>query len=197
MSEENRTLKEWRELRGLSREELAEKAGVSVGILARLEEVGEPYADDTVEGDAFLQLVTGPIMSALGLEEVVVTDVVPKYAAPGDLVLDPGGLAELDESVWRFLIEHAEEINLRVAVPNRWDVGLKRHQDVSEADAVAIHSYLENQGAYKQAAVDETGDIVALLQEYATEKGQKTGDVLEPRGGRWVPKSKGSEEEDE
>jgi len=194
----DRTLKEWREQRGLSREELAERTGVDAVLLARLEEVGDPTYADTIEGDAFLKEVIGPIMEVLGLEEGVAMDKVPIDAAAGAYVLDPGALSKLDEDVECFLAEHAEEIGLRVAVPNRWDVGLKPYADLEEADYEAIVAYKAREIAHNRAIAEYARNMYAMLTEHATDENQKTGDVLEERGGRWVPKRQRSpKEEDE
>jgi transcriptional regulator with XRE-family HTH domain len=185
---EYKTLKEWRELRGLTREELAEKAGVSERVIGRLEEVGDPTYANTLEGDTFLNHVIGPIMEALELDEGVAFAEVPKEVRPGNVVLDMAALWELDEGVVRFLLEHAEELDVRLAVPNGWDVGLKSYEYVTEADHKAITEYLAGEAAYVEAMAEHHGNIAALLAEHATDETQRTGDVLEERGGKWVPK---------
>src|SRR5215217_3297613 len=138
---EYQTLKEWRELMGLSRDELAERTGVDTETIARLEEVGDPTYTSTIERDEYLDEVMGPIMEELGLQGGVELTEVPNEARPGHLVLDLAALLELDKAVARFLMEHAKEINLRCAVPNKWDVGLKRFEEVTEADGRAIKEY--------------------------------------------------------
>jgi transcriptional regulator with XRE-family HTH domain len=194
--DESKSLKEWRELGGLSRAELAESVGVDAEIIARLEEVGHPTYADTMEDDAFLDSVIGPIMEVLGLKEGVSLTEVPSKVKPGNIVFDAAALWELDESVARFVMEHAEEIDLRCAIPNRWDVGLKRDEDVTEADSREIKEYCDREAAYAMAMGEEHKNIVALLEEHATDKNQKTGDVLEERSGRWVPKKRQGEGEE-
>jgi hypothetical protein len=194
---EHRTLKEWREVRGLSRDELAERTGVDTETIARLEEVGDPTYVCTRESDEYTNVVIGPIMEALGLQGGVELAEVPSEARPGHFVLDPSALSELDEGVARFLMEHAEEIDLRCAVPNEWDVGLKRHEDVTEADGRAIKEYCDREAAYMMAMAEHCMNMAALLEERATGENQTTGDVLELRGGRWVPKTKKDQEEEE
>jgi transcriptional regulator with XRE-family HTH domain len=194
---EAKTLKEWRQLRGLSRDELAARVGIDAETIARLEEVGDPTYANSIEGDAYLNSVIGPIMEALELKEGVSLAEVPGEARPGNFVLDLAALWELDEGVARFLMEHAEELDLRCAVPNKWDVGLKRHEDVTEADGRAIKEYCDREVAYMKAMGEEHANIAALLEEHATDENQKTGEVLEQRGGRWVPKRKQDEDESE
>ena len=194
---ESKTLKDWRELKGLSREELAEIASVDAETIARGEEVGDPTYVNTIEGDAFLNEVIGPIMDALGLKEGVSLTEVPSKPKLGTFVLDLAGLSELDESVARFVLEHAEEIDLRCAVPNKWDVGLKRHEEVTEADARAIKEFCDREVAYVTAMAEEHANMAALISEHATDENQTVGDMLEKRGGRWVPKSKKGEGESE
>ncbi len=191
-----RTIREWRELRGLSREELAEAAGIDADLIARLEEVGSPTYSNTIEGDAFANAVIGPISEALGADIIRLPD-VPLDARPGALVLDLVALYELDGSVADFLIEHAEEIGLRLAVPNRWDVGLKSYADVGKADFEAIVAQIEREATHGLAMVERLEDNLALLTEHAEHEGQMMGDVLEERGGRWAPKRQGSPEEAE
>jgi transcriptional regulator with XRE-family HTH domain len=183
---EDRTLREWRELRGFTREELAEKVGVPARVIARLEEVGDPTYTNTIEGDAYLNGIIGPIMEALGIDGGVALAEVPRKARPGHLVLDGATLSELDEGIVRFLIEHAEEIDLRLAVPNKWDVRLKRHEYVTEADAKAIKEDCDREVAHMEAMGEYHGNMAALLAEHATDENQKTGDVVAKRGGQWT-----------
>jgi transcriptional regulator with XRE-family HTH domain len=183
-----RTLREWRELRGMSREELAEKSGVDEDMIARLEEVGDPVESGTIEGDVFARRVIGPILDALDAHDGIAIASVPMDVTPGHWVLDFAALSDLDDSIADFLVEHAGEIALRVAVPNRWGIGLKRFADVDGADAQAIVDYNRRQIRHSMRMVARLENNRALLQEHATDETQKMGEVFDERGGRWVPK---------
>ena len=105
--------------------------GESVSGLAitRWEEVGFPMREG-IEADRFRSEIIGPLMDILNAREGIVTNTVPVEAQPGSYMLNPGALAKIDEDVLEFLHEHAEELGLRVAVPNRYDVGLKLYEDL-------------------------------------------------------------------
>jgi len=131
---EGKTLKEWRERRGLSREELADKSGVDLGDITWWEEVGFPTYYSSRQGDASGRTFVGPLMEAPNTKEGVVATDAPVEAEPGAYVLDPAKLGELDSGVVEFLREHAEEIGLRMAVPSRWDVALQPFENLGPED---------------------------------------------------------------
>ncbi len=145
-----RTLRRWRERRGLSREELAELAGVDADLIARLEELGDPtYGPDTRMGQRFNREVLAPLADALldGSAEAFHIQVVPEEPMPGYYVLDPLALEELSPETAEFLGEHAEALDLRMAVPSRWGVVLKTlEQADTQADADAIVAWRASNG---------------------------------------------------
>jgi hypothetical protein len=62
-------------------------------------------------------------------------------------VLDPLALEELSPEVAEFLGEHAEALDLRMAVPSRWGVVLKTlEQANTQADADAIFAWRKSNG---------------------------------------------------
>jgi transcriptional regulator with XRE-family HTH domain len=195
MEDKSRTLREWRELRGTSREELAEQSGVEPAMIARLEEVGDPTVPNTIEGDRFANTVVAALMKALDAHGGIAIGSVPANAMPGHLVLDLMALARLDEDVADFLTRHAEEIHLRMAVPTCWGIGLKNYEDVSEADYQAIVNHNQRQLLHAEAMADRVRGYIALLEEHATDGKLTMGEVFEKRGGRWVPK-RGTSAED-
>jgi transcriptional regulator with XRE-family HTH domain len=145
--DETRTLKEWRELKGWSREELAAQTGVGADLIARLEEVGDPtYGAGTRMGERFFQEVISPLADALEAGAISM-EVVPGEPMPGHYVFDILLLEELDPEAAEFLWTHVEELDLRIAVPNRWGVGLKTlEQADTQEDAEAIAAWRENNG---------------------------------------------------
>jgi transcriptional regulator with XRE-family HTH domain len=146
---ENRTLQEWRELRGLSREELAEQTGVDADLIARLEELGDPtYGPDTWMGGEFAREVISPLADALGTSaEAIRMDVVPEEPMPGYYVLDILALEQLDPEIAEFLWTHAESLALRRAGPSRWGVVLTtlEHADTQET-AETIFAWRQRNG---------------------------------------------------
>ncbi len=190
-----RTLKEWRELRGLSREELAEQTFLDEKLIARIEEVGVPAPASIRKTDDFTDEVLGSIMEALDLEEGISFNDAPIEANPGDMVLDPSRLAKLDPGILEFLQSHAEELNLRVAVPNQWDVALKPYADIRGEDLKAMSEWRREEAAYAAEMGRQYMNMAALMEEHSTDSSAKTGDVLEFRDGRWVPKRRAEEDE--
>ncbi len=191
---ESKTLREWRELRGLSRAELAEATSLEEELIARIEEVGVPTPVSTRKDDDFTDEVLGSIMEALDIEEDIYFNDAPIEAKPGDFVLDPSKLADLDPGISEFLQSHAEELDLRVAVPNEWDVALKPYADIRREDLETIRDWCREEAGYAAEMGRQHMNMAALIEEHSSDPNAKTGDVLEFRDGRWVPKRK---EEDE
>ena len=136
---EIRPLKEWRELRGFSCNELAEIVGEDPEDLARWEKVGYPFYFGTKVEALFVFYVLIKLVDALKVQDNVIDAVeAPTEARPGDFVLSIGALLTVDPDTFCSLAEYAEEIGLRVAVPNRWDVVLKRFEDLVPEDWEAI-----------------------------------------------------------
>jgi hypothetical protein len=185
---EDKTLKEWRELRGLSREELADKSDVDLEDIARWEEVGFPTYFSSRQGDALSQSFVGPLMEAPNAKEGVAATDAPVEAEPGAYVLDLAKLGELDSGVVEFLREHAEEIGLRMAVPNRWDVALQPFENLEPEDVQVVIGYGEAEAAHARKMGVLCSDIAALMSEHASSPDQAVSDVLEERGGRLAPK---------
>jgi transcriptional regulator with XRE-family HTH domain len=190
----HKTFKEWRELRGLSREELAEKTWLDEELIARIEEVGVPTPASIRKADDFGSEVLDSISEALDIEEGVGYDVAPIEANPGDYVLNPTALAALDPGIVEFLKEHAEELDLRVGIPNQWDVALKPIGKVSLEDAENIKAWRQEENAYRKEMLQHIRDFNALGLEHTTDPNAKIGEVLEWRDGRWVPKPPKEEE---
>ncbi len=194
---EPRTLREWRELRGLSREELAEATFLEEELIARIEEVGVPSRASMRKDDDFTDEVLGSIMEVLNLKEGLHLNDAPIETQPGDFVLNPVELAKLNPEILEFLQSHAEELSLRVAVPNEWDVALKPCADIRWEDCEAIGDWCREEAAYIQESGRLHMDLAALVQEHSTDPNTKTGEVLEFRNGRWVPKGREEDEEKE
>ncbi len=194
---EPKTLKEWREFRGLSRQQLAEATFLEEKLIARIEEVGVPTRASVRKDDDFTNEVLGSIMEALDLEEDIYFNDAPIESSPGDFVFDPSKLADLDPGIVEFLQNHAEELNLRVAVPNQWDVALKPYPDIRREDLEAIRDWCHEEAAHAAEMGRQEMNIAALMQEHSSNPNAKTGDVLEFRDGRWVPKRRAEEYEEE
>jgi transcriptional regulator with XRE-family HTH domain len=186
---EVRTLKELRELRGFSRDELAEMIRVDPEDLARWEEVGLPVYLGTKDDALFAFYVFPRLVDALNAYDNVIEAVeAPTEARPGDLVLSLGALLQIDPDTSCFLADHAKEINLRVAVPNRWDIALKRLENVVPKDWEAIVSALKQDSISERNPAEHLGETAALFQEHSTNDDDWLDDVLEWRGGKWRPK---------
>ncbi len=173
----SRTLKEWREHRGLSREELAERVGVLASMIERWEEVGLDEEPGSRLGDLFV----GKVMDALEVEEGLVFPYVPDSPKPGDFIITPGAGAE---SLLEEIIEHAEELNLRMAAPDRWGQSLKPPKDLSDEDHAAIAGYFRREAAYSLRMSERARNIVEMLGGDSGEwrPGQTMGERLDEVG---------------
>jgi hypothetical protein len=69
--------------------------------------------------------------------------------------------------------------------------------DVEKDDYEAIVAYKVRKIAHNKSMAEYARGMYAMLTKHATDENQKTGDVLEERGGRWVPKRQSSSEQDE
>jgi transcriptional regulator with XRE-family HTH domain len=191
MTEEQkaRTIQGWRELRGLSREELADKSGIPAALIAQLEDAGEPFESGTSAGSRFSNRVYGALNEALGARAGFLVPTAALVDAPlGHWVLDGTALADLDADVAGFLIEHAEKIGLRVAVQTEHGILLKDYENVDSDDFQYIVDYHAREAEYAMKMVERMSDAIAQFQEHATDGQQELGEALEMRDGRWVPK---------
>ena len=131
------TLKEWRELRGLSIAELAERTGVPQATLKRWEEVGlnaAPYTTAATLVEDSLEAV----LDVLDAPDVVHPSYTPSTPEPGQLVMD----CPEDPRLMNLLMERADELALRVAVPNKeWGTLLKEPSNVTPEDVRAIYDH--------------------------------------------------------
>ncbi|MBA2693953.1 MAG: helix-turn-helix domain-containing protein [Rubrobacter sp.] len=168
----SKTLKEWREHRGLSLEELAERIGVTVLMVERWEEIGLDAEPGSPLGDRFIH----KIMEALEVEEGLVFPHVPDSPKPGDLVITPGEGMEVED-----LMEYAEELDVRVSVPDRFGLSLKPVKGVSEEDFAAIAGHHARERAYSEAVVRRMEAALELLGANSGEwkPGQTVGERLE------------------
>ncbi len=143
MSEQRRTptLKEIRELRGISVVELADRSGIPAQLIERWEEVGVDAAPATRKADYFADHELPALDEILEFGEAVKVPYVPSEAEPGDIVVTAPGHSE---SLERLLKEAQETDNLkvRIAVPTEdWGVVLKSPENVTPEDWQAIASY--------------------------------------------------------
>lgn len=109
---------------------------------------------------------------------------------PGQYVVDP---TKLPEHVLRFLEEEAESIGLRVTLPSRWGPYLKGRAYLEPADLEALEAHLAHEEEHSLQMGAMLSNLVARLEEHGAEKDDRVGDVLEERGGKWVPKHRPEE----
>ncbi len=143
MSEQRRapTLKEIRELRGMSVGELADRSGIPAELIERWEEVGVDAAPATRKADFFTDHELPALGEILDIGEAVKVSHAASEAEPGDIVVTA---FRHSESLERLLQEAQETDNLelRIAVPTeKWGVVLKSPEDVTPEDRQAIASY--------------------------------------------------------
>lgn len=170
-----KNLKEWREHRNLSREDLAERAGFPVEAIERWEEVGFDVEPGSRSGD----VVVNRLMNVLDAGEGMRTEYMPDSPKPGDLVITPGEGAGVED-----LIERAEELNVRISVPDRFGLSLKPLKEVSGEDYAAIARYFEGERAYSEAVVRRMEGVLEMLGADSGDwrEGQTMGERLEEAG---------------
>ncbi len=172
----SKTLREWREHRGLSFEEFAGRVGVDAVMVERWEEIGLEAEPGSRLGDYFIH----KIMGELGIEEGLVFPHVPDSPKPGDLVITGGPGVDIED-----LIGRAEELNARIAVPGRFGLSLKPLKDgLSEGDHAAIAEHFERERAYSMGVVRRMEAALELLGGNSGEwrEGQTMGGRLDEAG---------------
>ncbi len=182
------TIRERREELGLSLEELAERIGVAASMVQRWEEVGL----DAEPGSRYGDYLIHKIMEALGVEEGLRLDHVPDSPKPGDLIITGGPGVDIED-----LIERAEELNVRIAVPDRFGLSLKPLKDgISEEDYAALAEHHDRERAYSEAVVRRMEAALEMLggdsgewkpgqtmQERLDEAGREMGEDLDREAG--------------
>ena len=168
----SRTLREWREHRDLSREELAERIGVTENMVERWEEIGL----DAEPGSRYGDYLVGRITDALRVDGVLHLEHVPDSPNPGDLVITPGPGVDIED-----LLERAEELNVRVAVPSKWGPMMKPIEELEAADHKAIAAELRREAAHSARIAGLLGNTLEMLGGISGEwkKGQALGERLE------------------
>jgi transcriptional regulator with XRE-family HTH domain len=133
MSEQRQTptLKEVRELRGMSVREFADQSGIPAQLIERWEEVGVDAAPATRKADFFAASELAVLDEILDFGGRVKVSFAATEAQPGDIVITA---FRHSENLERLLQEAQETDNmeLRIAVPTeRWGVVLKSPEDVT------------------------------------------------------------------
>jgi transcriptional regulator with XRE-family HTH domain len=175
---ESKTLKEWRELRGYTVQELADRTGFPPARIRRWEEVGFDFYADTREGDPLFQeamtklnRVLGPIPEGMSVVEA------PSQPVPGDWVLRPVDTEILDE-----LASRREEYGARLVVPTRWGPAIKEYKDTTLADHKAKGEYAKAEVEWLQAEGQsflDAADFIEAQQENPDEENLTLGEAIE------------------
>lgn len=152
----SKTLKEWRELRGLTREELAQRIGVTADMVERWEEIGLDYEPGSRAGD----YLVGKIMEVLEVEEGLRLEHIPSEPKPGDLVITPAAGAE---SLLEEILEHSEELHVRMAVPDGCGLSLKPPRDLTDEDQGAVEEHFKREAAYALSVSERMKNVVEML----------------------------------
>lgn len=170
---EDRTLKEWRELRGLSREDLAQRLGLTALMVERWEEVGL----DAEPGSRYGDYLVGRIFDALDIDGSLNLEDVPSEPNPGDVVIRPEAGLDIDE-----LLKLAEEPDaVRIAVPNEWGLSLKPIGELAEEDHAALVEHFRQERAYSERMVERLDNTLDMLggNDGTWKPGQTVRDRLE------------------
>jgi transcriptional regulator with XRE-family HTH domain len=181
----NEALKEYRELAGMDRRELAEALGdvlsgagldwwpLDEWTIARWEDVGFPIDSERQrrQSDIFSNAVIGPMMEILGAghKGLISTD-APPSPRPGDLVLNPAALEDLAPEFFEFLLSHADELDLQMAVPNRYDTHLKPYAGCGPEDLEAIGAWMATQIEHNEREAAKMARLLEFHQSQLTDK---------------------------
>lgn len=141
---------------GLSREELAERVGVTAHMVERWEEIGLDAEPGSRLGDLFI----GKVMDALEIEEGLIFPCVPDSPKPGDLIITPGSEAGTNIEG---LVEHSEELDIRISVPDRFGLSLKPLKEVTGEDYAAIGRHFDRERAYSESVVRRMESTLEML----------------------------------
>ena len=171
-NDSSKTLAEWREHRGLSREELAERVGATAQMVERWEEIGLDVEPGSRHGD----YLVGRIMAALRVDGELHLGHVPDSPNPGDLVISPGPGVNIED-----LLERAEELNVRVAAPSKWGPMMKPIERLGTADYKAIAAEHRREAAYSARIAGLLDNTLEMLGGNSGEwkEGQTLGERLE------------------
>jgi transcriptional regulator with XRE-family HTH domain len=165
VSEQRRplTLKEFRELRGMSVEELADESGVPAQMIERWEGVGMDAAPITRKADFFAYHQLAALGEVLGFDRVKVPFAASE-AEPGDMVITAFRPSERLERLVQEALD-TEGVNVRIAVPTeRWGVVLKSADEVTPEERQAIDSYEAEEAAHNEERLRVLGAILTLME---------------------------------
>ena len=148
-----------KELRGLSLEELANRTGIPKELLERWEEIGVDAHPVTWEADFWMDNELSVVMDVLDADRLK-----PKFAPtspePGQLVIE----SPKDPALTDLLIQRAEELGLRVAVPTeKWGTVLKDARVLTKEDTQAIADYQEADAAHQEERLERIKAYLWLL----------------------------------
>lgn len=166
-----RTIQEWRELRSMSIEGLAECIGVPESMVERWEKIGLGAEPGSLTGDYFMSR----LVEALDAGEGLKISYVPDSPNPGDLIITPGRTPgfEIED-----LLDRAEALNLRVAVPDPYGMSLKPPKNLTDEDNAALIKHFKRERAYSESVVRRMTSTLELLGD-GWEEGQALGQRLE------------------
>ena len=160
MNERAPTLKELRELRGVSLEELADRTRIPQELLERWEEIGIDAAPCTWKADFWADEELSVILEVLDADRVR-----PKFAPtspePGQLVIE----SPKDPALMDLLTQRALELGLRVAVPTeKWGVVLKDAHALTPDDTQAIADHSAAEAAHSEERLERIKAAMWLLE---------------------------------
>lgn len=183
---EDRSLSEWRNLAGYSPEEVAEHIGMDEREYRRWEEVGPPYPNSSRKGDQFIETYLPRAEELLGPMDRVVSPDAPREPDAGSLVISFPW--KLDDTVMDYLQEHADELYLRVAVPNRFDAALIPYTKLTDDDRKSIEDEFRADQKHNAERLKMLDDVASRMDEHGAREEDTVGDVFEERGGKLIPK---------
>jgi transcriptional regulator with XRE-family HTH domain len=187
------TLKEWRELREITLEELAERTGIPLAVLERWEEIGIDAAPYSREADFLRDNYLSVVLWELGASSVT-SSYTPTNPEPGQLIIE----SPEDPEVMDFLLGRAKELGLRVAVPTeKWGTVLKDAHDLTGEDAQAIADHQEAEAAHHEERLKRIRTAIGLLEghEEDTTLGEEALDAADEELERDLKRLSEGEEE--
>jgi hypothetical protein len=87
-----------------------------------------------------------------------------------------------------YLRKRADELDLRVAVPNRFDEALKPYAQMTDADWEYVEAEHREDQEHNAERLRGLEDLASRMAEHGASEEDKVDDVFEERDGKLMPK---------
>ncbi len=175
---EPKELRELREEKGLSVEELAEQSGVDAGIIRAIErgrwyQESEGFLSNREEGEVLRRLT-----ATLGAEEAGILMDMPPRLQPGDIVLGVEASGLLAQDV---IEANADKVSIAVPDPETGEVGLIWYESLTLEDIDEVLADRRRRQEVVDAQGERVLDYLARMQEVGLQSGESWFDYVKRR----------------